>query len=86
MKKLIALLLSLVMLLSLAACTPDEEGELAGDLNNDGQIEMGQDDDVEVNVSDVHLDAAEASASGNWKLCSPPWRSKAVPLTWQTWT
>ena len=72
MKKLIALLLALVMVLSLAACTPDPEGELEGDLNNDGQIEMGQQDDVEVNVSDVHMDAAEASASGNWEALFTP--------------
>ena len=73
MKKLIALLLALVMVLSLAACTPDPEGELEGDLNNDGQIEMGQNGvDVEVNVSDVHMDAAEASASGNWEALFTP--------------
>ena len=72
MKKLIALLLALVMILSLAACTPDPEGELAGDLNNDGQIEMGQEENVEVNVSDVHMDAAEASASGNWEALFTP--------------
>ena len=73
MKKLIALLLALAMVLSLAACTPDPEGELEGDLNNDGQIEMGQNGvDVEVNVSDVHMDAAEASASGNWEALFTP--------------
>ena len=73
MKKLIALLLALALVLSLAACTPDPEGELEGDLNNDGQIEMGQDGvDVEVNVSDVHMDAAEASASGNWEALFTP--------------
>ena len=73
MKKLIALLLALVMVLSLAACTPDPGGELEGDLNNDGQIEMGQDGvDVEVNISDVHMDAAEASASGNWEALFTP--------------
>ena len=72
MKKLLALLLALIMVLSMAACAPDEEGQLAGDLNNDGQIEMGQDDDVEVNVSDVHMDAAEASASGNWEALFTP--------------
>ena len=60
------------MVLSLAACTPDPEGELAGDLNNDGQIEMGQDENVEVNVSDIHMDAAEASASGNWEALFTP--------------
>ena len=73
MKKLIALLLALVMVLSLAACTPDPEGELEGDLNNDGHIEMGQNGvDVEVNISDVHMDAAEASASGNWEALFTP--------------
>ena len=66
MKKLIALLLALAMMLSLAACMPDEEGQLEGDLNNDGQIEMGQDGvEVEVNLSDVHMDAAEAFAAGH---------------------
>ena len=73
MKKILALLLALVMVLSMAACAPKEEGELAGDLNNDGQIEMGQDGvDVEVNVSDVHLDCAEAFESGNWEALFTP--------------
>ena len=72
-KKILALLLALVMVLSLGACAPKEEGELAGDLNNDGQIEMGQDGvDVEVNVSDVHLDCAEAFESGNWEALFTP--------------
>ena len=75
MKKIIALLLALVMVLSLAACAakPSEEGQLAGDLNNDGQIEMGQDGvEVEVNVSDVHLDCVEAFESGNWEALFTP--------------
>ena len=73
MKKILALLLALVMVLSLGACAPKEEGELAGDLNNDGQIEMGQDGvDVEVNVSDVHMDCAEAFESGNWEALFTP--------------
>lgn len=72
-KKILALVLALVMVLSLAACTPDPEGQLEGDLNNDGQIEMGQDGvDVEVNVSDVHMDAAEAFAEGNWEALFTP--------------
>ena len=71
-KKLFALLLALVMVLSMAACTPDPEGQLDGDLNNDGQIEMGQKDDVEVNVSDVHMNAADASASGKWEALFTP--------------
>lgn len=73
MKKIIALLLAMVMVLSLAACKADPEGELAGDLNNDGQIEMGQDGvEVEVNVSDVHMDCVEAFESGNWEALFTP--------------
>ena len=73
MKKILALLLALAMVLSLAACAPKEEGQLAGDLNNDGQIEMGQDGvEVEVNVSDVHMDCVEAFESGNWEALFTP--------------
>ncbi|MBR3972822.1 MAG: ABC transporter substrate-binding protein [Oscillospiraceae bacterium] len=72
-KKILALVLALVMILSLAACTPDPEGQLEGDLNNDGQIEMGQDGvEVEVNVSDVHMDCVEAFDSGNWEALFTP--------------
>ena len=73
MKKILSLLLALTMVLSLAACTPDPEGQLEGDLNNDGQIEVGQAGvDVEVNVSDVHMDAAEAFAAGQWEALFTP--------------
>ena len=73
MKKILALLLVLAMVLSLAACKPDVEGQLEGDLNNDGQIEVGQAGvDVEVNVSDVHMDAAEAFAAGQWEALFTP--------------
>lgn len=73
MKRIIALLLALVMVLALAACKGEEKEQLAGDLNNDGQIEMGQDGvEVEVNVSDVHMDAAEASAAGCWEALFTP--------------
>ena len=75
MKKIIALLLALAMVLSLAACAakPKEEGQLEGDLNNDGQIEMGQNGvEVEVNVSDVHMDCKEAFDSGNWEALFTP--------------
>ena len=73
MKKILALLLALAMVLSMAACAPKEEGQLAGDLNNDGQIEMGQDGvEVEVNVSDVHMDCVEAFDSGNWEALFTP--------------
>ncbi len=73
MKKILALLLVLAMVLSLAACKPDVEGQLEGDLNNDGQIEVGQAGvDVEVNLSDIHLDAAEAFAAGTWEALFTP--------------
>ena len=73
MKKILALLLVLAMVLSMAACTRKEEGYLEGDLNNDGQIEMGQDGvEVEVNVSDVHMDAAEAFEAGKWEALFTP--------------
>ena len=73
MKKILALLLVLAMVLSMTACTRKEEGYLEGDLNNDGQIEVGQAGvDVEVNLSDVHLDAAEAFAAGTWEALFTP--------------
>lgn len=72
-KKILALIMALVMVLSMAACRADPEGQLEGDLNNDGQIEVGQDGvDVEVNVSDVHMDAAEAFAAGQWEALFTP--------------
>lgn len=78
----LALFLSLSMGLSLTACggakqaeatKATEKEQLAGDLNNDGQIEMGQDGvEVEVNVSDVHMDAADAFAAGKWEALFTP--------------
>lgn len=71
-KKILTLVLAVIMTLSLAACG-GTGGQLEGDLNNDGQIEMGQDGvDVEVNVSNVHMNAAEASASGHWEALFTP--------------
>ena len=83
MKKLIALALVLAMTLSLCACAGTQDDPSAGgsepsqsttigDSNNDGQIEVGTVDDVEVNVADEHLDAAEASATGNWEALFVP--------------
>ena len=66
MKKIIALLLVMVMALSLCACAntsdKDEQGgaqksNVIVDSNNDGQIEVGTVDDVEVNQQSEHLDA-----------------------------
>ena len=42
MNKFLAIVLTAALLLALTACG-NSEGELAGDLTNDGQIEMGQD-------------------------------------------
>lgn len=72
MKKTLALLLTLIMTLSLVACGNGDASQVQGDSNNDGQIEVGTVDDVDVNVSDVHLDAAEAAASGNWEALFTP--------------
>ena len=80
-KKILALLLALVMVLTMAACKPNVEGQLAGDLNNDGQIEMGQDGvEVEVNLSDVHMDAAEAFAAGQWEALFTPIDVEGRPI------
>ena len=72
MNKFLAFLLAVNLLLGLAACG-NSEGELEGDLNNDGQIEMGQDGvDVEVHQSAVHMDCVEAFESGNWEALFTP--------------
>lgn len=88
MKKILALALALAMILSLCACaqTADNNADnqpadnndettkstVIEDFNNDGQIEVGTVEDVEVNVASEHLDAAEASASGNWEALFVP--------------
>ena len=79
-KKICALTMATAMALTAcggaasdASAVTEADGQLAGDLNNDGQIEMGQDGvEVDVNVSDVHMNAAEASASGNWEALFTP--------------
>lgn len=81
-KKLVAMGLVLILALSLCACAANEpagttEGEttastVIADSNNDGQIEVGTVEDVEVNEASEHLDAAEASASGNWEALFVP--------------
>lgn len=81
-KKLVAMGLALILALSLCACAANEpagttDGEttastVIADSNNDGQIEVGTVEDVEVNEASEHLDAAEASASGNWEALFVP--------------
>lgn len=82
MKKIVALMLVLVMALSVCACAgvetngdntgDNKQSEVIKDSNNDGQIEVGTVDDVEVNEADEHMDAAEASASGKWEALFVP--------------
>ena len=83
MKKILALVLALVMALSLCACAgvSEETGEevktatestVIGDSNNDGQIEVGTVENVEVNVAAEHLDSYEACATGNWEAMFVP--------------
>ena len=77
MKRILALALVLTLIFSLAVVAEAAEGEVTqstviADFNNDGQIEVGTVDDVEVNEASEHLDAAEASASGNWEALFVP--------------
>ena len=77
MKRILALALVLTLIFSLAVVAEAAEGEVTqstviADFNNDGQIEVGTVDDVEVNEASEQLDAAEASASGNWEALFVP--------------
>ena len=73
-KKILALLLAALMAFSMCACggKDNDDQSIAGDTNNDGQIDMGTDENVEVNKSDVHMDSFEASTSGNWEAMFTP--------------
>ena len=81
MKRLIALLLALVMVLSLAACgasepaateEPKPDSKDTALVDSKGQIGVGVAEDVEVNRAAVHEDAAEACVSGNWEAIFTP--------------
>ena len=77
MKRILSLALALTLIFSLAVVAEASGGEVTqstviADFNNDGQIEVGTVDDVEVNEASEHLDAAEASASGNWEALFVP--------------
>lgn len=73
-KKFLALLLTLAMAVSICACGSKDGQSIKGDTNNDGQIDMGTEEDVEVDQSnaDKHLDSFEASTSGNWEAMFTP--------------
>jgi len=76
-KRILALAFVLTLIFSLAVVAEASGGEVTqstviADFNNDGQIEVGTVDDVEVNEASEHLDAAEASASGNWEALFVP--------------
>ncbi len=74
-KKILALFLVLAMSCSMMACSKkDDKQSIAGDTNNDGQIDMGTEDDVEVDEENKgeHLDSFEASTSGKWEAMFTP--------------
>ena len=72
-RKLLALLLAFAMTTSIVACGGKDDGQsIAGDTNNDGQIDMGTEENVEVNKTDEHLDSYEASTSGKWEAMFTP--------------
>ncbi len=82
-KKLTASLLALTLACSMTACgskpaekpqeTEPKQG-IAGDTNNDGQIDMGVDEDVKVDQENTaeHMDSFEASTSGKWEAMFTP--------------
>ena len=85
-KQIAASLLALTVACSMTACSgkPEEaadttaaaaeQGEIAGDTNNDGQIDMGVDENVEVKQENAseHMDSFEASTSGKWEAMFTP--------------
>lgn len=80
-KRILALLLALAMVLSLAACgaaepeateEPKPDSKDTALVDSKGQISVGVAEDVEVNRAEKHLDAVDASASGNWEAMFVP--------------
>ena len=96
MKKIFALILTLAMVLSLVACAGVQDGgedagsssesTVIGDSNNDGQIEVGTVDDVEVNTATEHMDSWEACTSGNWEAMFVPTEIADRLSIWQMQT
>lgn len=86
-RKLLALLLVMTMSCGIMACSkedPKEEDKqsITGDTNNDGQIDMGTDEDVEVDEENKgeHLDSFEASTSGKWEAMFTPIEMEGRPI------
>ena len=74
-KRFLAMLLVLAMSCSIMACAKkDDKKSIAGDTNNDGQVDMGTEEDVEVDKENTneHLDSFEASTSGKWEAMFTP--------------
>ena len=85
-KKILALVMALVMVLSLCACagvSEEAKTETTGsdkatdsttllDTNNDGQIEFSTYETVEVNEVNEHLDSWEACNTGKWEAMFYP--------------
>ena len=80
-KRILAMLLALAMVLSLAACgasepaateEPKPDSKDTALVDSKGQIGVGVAENVEVNKTDVHMDAVEASSTGNWEAMFTP--------------
>lgn len=75
-RKLLATLLVMAMSCSVMACAKPQEDKksIAGDTNNDGQVDMGTEENVEVNKenTDKHMNSFEASTSGKWEAMFTP--------------
>ncbi len=82
MKKILALLLALIMALSLCACGSQEPQIVDNDTQKDGQQMLGQEGvTVEVNRAETHMDAVEASNSGNWEALFVPYEYEGRNLS-----
>ena len=67
-KKMLALVMAGMMMLSATACG----GKEVVDQGQSGGPTQGQVEDVEVNKADKHMNSFEASTSGNWEAMFVP--------------
>ena len=81
LKRIGSAALALVLTMSMAACAKQDgaptssktDDKLTDYMAADSQIKTGIDgQEVEVNVSDVHMDSYEASTSGKWEAMFTP--------------